>query len=90
MNVKNNDHVDGSVLTPYHNRVGSESIVYFTRDLSEKGLQKVYDKIQGVLMGKVGIKLHTGEAHGPNIIPLLFHVHGLKVLFKIISRMLVF
>lgn len=69
MNVKNNNHVDGSVLTPYHNRVGSESIVYFTRDLSEMGLQKVYDKIQGVLMGKVGIKLHTGEAHGPNIIP---------------------
>ena len=25
---------------PYDERVGNESIVYFTRDLSEKGLEK--------------------------------------------------
>jgi uncharacterized Fe-S center protein len=43
--------------------------VYFTRDLSEEGLKKIYDKVSSVLSGKVAIKLHTGEAQGPNIIP---------------------
>ena len=42
---------------------------YFTRDLSAAGLQKIYKKVSGVLHGKVAIKLHTGEQHGPNIIP---------------------
>lgn len=32
---------------PYDERVGNESIVYFTRDLSEKGLEKAYRKICG-------------------------------------------
>lgn len=54
---------------PYDERVGNESIVYFTRDLSEKGLEKAYRKICGNLKGKVAVKLHTGEAHGPNILP---------------------
>lgn len=54
---------------PYEERDGNESIVYFTRDLSEKGLEKACRKICGNLKGKVAIKLHTGEAHGPNILP---------------------
>ena len=54
---------------PYNERAGNESIVYFTRDLSEKGLEKAYRKICGNLKGKVAVKLHTGEAHGPNILP---------------------
>lgn len=45
------------------------SVVYFTRDLSAAGLQKIYAKINGELKGKVAIKLHTGEKNGPNIIP---------------------
>ena len=44
-------------------------MVYFTRDLSEAGLKKIYDKVGGVLEGKVAVKLHTGEAEGPNILP---------------------
>jgi hypothetical protein len=59
----------GDVYVPYNKRSGNESIVYFTRDLSARGLLKAYDKISAVLSGKVGIKLHTGEPHGPNIIP---------------------
>ena len=54
---------------PYEERTGNESIVYFTRDLSEKGLEKAYRKICGNLKGRVAVKLHTGEAHGPNILP---------------------
>lgn len=54
---------------PYEKRVGEESIVYFTRDLSSEGLKKAYSKIKGVLEGKIAIKLHTGEPHGPNILP---------------------
>jgi len=46
-----------------------ESIVFFTRDLSEKGLQKVFDKVSSVLTGKIAVKLHTGEQEGPNILP---------------------
>ena len=59
----------GEYYVPYENRTGCESIVYFTRDLSAAGLQKIYKKVSGVLHGKVAIKLHTGEQHGPNIIP---------------------
>lgn len=54
---------------PYQERSGAESVVYFTRDLSAESLRKIYDRVGGRLSGKVGIKLHTGEQHGPNIIP---------------------
>ena len=60
---------DGNRYVPYEKREGASSVVFFTRDLSEAGLQKVYDKVASVLTGKVAIKLHTGEAEGPNIIP---------------------
>lgn len=60
---------NGNHYVPYKERSGKESIVYFTRDLSAKGLLKVYNRIQEHLNGKVAVKLHTGEQHGPNIIP---------------------
>ena len=59
----------GDHYIPYEQRSGKESVVYFTRDLSAEGLRKIYACISGCLTGKVGIKLHTGEPHGPNIIP---------------------
>ena len=59
----------GEIYIPYEDRTGGESVVYFTRDLSEQGLQKIFDKVGGSLTGKIAIKLHTGEAQGPNIIP---------------------
>ena len=46
-----------------------KSVVYFTRDLSAVGLKKIYERVCAPISGKVGIKLHTGEPHGPNIIP---------------------
>lgn len=60
---------DGSKYLPYSERTGEESIVYFTRDLSAAGLIKAYEKIGSVLKGKIAVKLHTGEKHGPNILP---------------------
>ena len=59
----------GDHYIPYEERTGNESVVYFTRDLSPEGLTKIYDKVSGHISGKVGIKLHTGEPEGPNIIP---------------------
>lgn len=62
----------GDHYIPYEERTGAESIVYFTRDLSAEGLEKIYRRIADNMTGKVGIKLHTGEPHGPNIIPRLW------------------
>ena len=59
----------GERYVPYDERTGNESIVYFTRDLSAEGLKKVYEKVNAGMIGKIGVKLHTGEPHGPNIIP---------------------
>ena len=59
----------GEHYLPYRERQGAESVVYFTRDLSAAGLLKIYDKVKDKLGGKVAVKLHTGEPHGPNIIP---------------------
>ena len=59
----------GDRYVPYEERTGESSVVFFTRDLSEEGLKKIYDRVGSVLEGKVAVKLHTGEAEGPNIIP---------------------
>ena len=61
--------MDGSIYVPYEKRSGNEAIVYFTRDLSSEGLRKIYSRVNQHITGKVAIKLHTGEPHGPNIIP---------------------
>lgn len=60
---------DGDVYVPYAQRAGDESIVYFTRDLSPEGLKRAYEQVSARITGRVGVKLHTGEPHGPNIIP---------------------
>ncbi len=43
--------------------------VYFTKDLSARGLLGMYSKINRNITGKTAIKLHTGEPNGPNILP---------------------
>lgn len=69
MSQKKSAQMDGSRYTPYAERTGNESIVYFTRDLSPQGLMKAYERVCATIGGKVAIKLHTGEPNGPNIIP---------------------
>ena len=60
---------DGNKYVAYQDRTGNESIVYFTRNLSAEGLIKAYEQVCGNITGKVGVKLHTGEQQGPNILP---------------------
>ena len=60
---------DGNRYVPFEERTGESSTVYFTRDLSEEGLRKIYDRVGSVLTGRIAVKLHTGEEEGPNIIP---------------------
>ena len=60
---------DGNKYVPYSERSGETSVVYFTRDLSPEGLKKIFDRVSEGLTGKLAVKLHTGEAQGPNIIP---------------------
>lgn len=44
--------------------------VYFTKDISPVGLLKIYNHVKADIQGKVAIKWHSGEPHGPNIIPV--------------------
>ncbi len=69
MKVRKIAGIGGERYVPYEERSGNESIVYFTRDLSAEGLKKIYEKVNAAMTGKIGIKLHTGEPNGPNIIP---------------------
>ncbi|MBR4641221.1 MAG: DUF362 domain-containing protein [Selenomonadaceae bacterium] len=48
---------------------GTAAKVYFTEKIDTPHLIKLYNKINGEIFGKVGIKLHTGEPQGPNILP---------------------
>lgn len=32
-------------------------------------MKKIFERVSGSLKGKIAVKLHTGEQHGPNIIP---------------------
>lgn len=59
----------GDHYIPYAQRTGAESIVYFTKDLSAEGLRRIFSRVNKSLTGKIGVKLHTGEPHGPNILP---------------------
>ncbi|PKU24798.1 DUF362 domain-containing protein [Telmatospirillum siberiense] len=46
-----------------------KSQVFFTKNISSDGLLEIYSKINQNVSGRVAIKLHTGEPHGPNILP---------------------
>lgn len=59
----------GERYEPYSERTGKSAVVFFTRDLSAEGLRRIFERVKAPLKGKIAIKLHTGEQHGPNIIP---------------------
>ena len=61
--------VVGSTYTPKSDGNGSCAKVYFTKHIDAEHLIKLYDVINEGIYGKVGIKIHTGEPHGPNILP---------------------
>ncbi len=43
--------------------------VFFTQDISARGLVEIYSRVSRPIGGKVAIKVHTGEPNGPNILP---------------------
>jgi len=47
-----------------------KSRVFFTKDLGVDGLLAIYSRINQGISGKVAIKLHTGEPHGANLLPI--------------------
>lgn len=61
--------VVGSKNVTGTNYTGSAAKVYFTKKIDAEHLIKLYKLIDENIFGKVGIKLHTGEKHGPNILP---------------------
>ena len=63
----------GEHYVSYEERTGEESVVYFTRDLSKEGLRRIFERVGANMEGRVGIKLHTGEQNGPNIIPAIIY-----------------
>ena len=48
---------------------GSRAKVYFTKHIDADHLIQLYDRISEGIYGNVAVKLHTGEKHGPNILP---------------------
>ena len=61
--------VIGSKNVTGQNYQGSAAKVYFTKKIDAENLIKLYKLINENIFGKVAIKLHTGEKHGPNILP---------------------
>jgi len=61
--------VIGSADVTKSSSVGSRAKVYFTRYIDAKHLIRLYDRINEGIYGKIALKLHTGEPHGPNILP---------------------
>ena len=54
---------------------GDKSAVYFTKHIDAEHLIKLYEKVNSGIRGKVSVKLHTGEPHGPNILPRAWYRH---------------
>ncbi|MBE8953885.1 MAG: (Fe-S)-binding protein, partial [Quinella sp. 1Q7] len=67
--MANQAPVVGSKNVTGTNYAGTAAKVYFTRTIDAAHLIKLYKLINENIFGKVAIKLHTGEKHGPNILP---------------------
>lgn len=48
---------------------GQPADVFFSSECSVRSLCALYEKISQNIHGRTAIKVHTGEPHGPNIIP---------------------
>ena len=47
----------------------SPSRVWRTEALSAEGFLRAVAAVKGQLAGRIAVKFHTGEPHGPNILP---------------------
>ena len=83
--VKRQAPVVGSENVTGRSAPGSRAKVYFSRVISSESIVSLYDRVSESIYGKVAVKLHTGERHGPNIIPasmarpLLEHIPGSSI-----------
>ena len=70
--------IPGDRYVPYEERTGNQSIVYFTRGPVRRGAaEDLRAGWTGTSPGTWGVKLHTGEKNGPNIIPREWGAGGL-------------
>ena len=67
--MANQAPVIGSKNVTGENYKGTAAKVYFTKKIDAEHLIKLYGMINENIYGKTAIKLHTGEKHGPNILP---------------------
>lgn len=51
-------------------RAEGKAKVFFVKEISVEGLLKIYCRINHGMTGKIGIKLHSGEPQGPNLLPV--------------------
>ena len=56
-------------LSPVAAGASERAKVYFTKDLSAESLLRLYRMVNQNITGNIAVKLHTGEPHGPNILP---------------------
>lgn len=68
-NIQGATPVIGSRQVTAAEATASTAKVFFTRHIDAEHLIKLYRLINSEIYGKVAIKLHTGERHGPNILP---------------------
>jgi hypothetical protein len=47
-----------------------KSLVFFTKEISAESLLRIYGKVNSEIRGKIAIKLHSGEPHGANLLPI--------------------
>lgn len=66
---KNFNISDSFAAVKTNDNVKEKAKVYFIRDITPENLVKIYGKVNQNIKGKTAIKLHTGEPHGPNILP---------------------
>lgn len=59
----------GSAIAATPEGPRAKASVYFTNNLSPEGLRTLYARVSQNMVGRVAVKLHTGEPNGPNIIP---------------------
>ena len=45
MKVRKIAGIGGDKYVPYEERTGEKSVVFFTRDLSEEGMKKIFDRV---------------------------------------------
>ena len=61
---------DGGISKAIANNRSEAAKVFFTKEISAKGLRRLYALVNQSMTGKVAVKLHTGEPDGPNLIPI--------------------